>query len=109
MVIVGGFSKLFTYFINNYSEYNEVKTFADYSNSYGELYDKNGFEFIKKIDPDYYYTINSQRVRKQNFTHKKLVEEGFDPNKSEKEIMLERKIYRIYDCGKLMYIWRRKN
>lgn len=28
---------------------------------------------------------------------------GFDKNKTEHEIMLERKIYRIYDCGTKLY------
>lgn len=33
----------------------------------------------------------------------RLVAEGFDPTKSEHEIMLERKIYRIYDCGAMKF------
>ena len=28
-----------------------------------------------------------------------LIKEGYDPNKTEHEIMLERKIYRIYNSG----------
>ena len=32
-----------------------------------------------------------------------LIKQGFDRNKTEHEIMLERKIYRIYDCGCNVY------
>jgi hypothetical protein len=105
--VVGGFSKLLVYFERNYgSQYSEIKTFADRSWSNGDLYLKHGFELVRQTKPDYQYVVNGKRVRKQHFTHKKLIEEGFDPNKSEREIMLERKIYRIYDCGKLVYIWK---
>lgn len=38
-----------------------------------------------------------------NFQKRKLVIAGFDPSKTEHEIMLERKIYRIYACGSLKF------
>ena len=41
------------------------------------------------------------------FTKKKLVEAGFDANLTEHDIMLSRKIYRIYDCGNYRYVWNR--
>jgi len=44
---------------------------------------------------------------RMEFTKKRLVEAGFDPNMSEHEIMLSRKIYRIYDCGNWRYVWHR--
>jgi len=103
--VVGGFSRLLKYFEDNYGkEYTEIKTFADRSISNGKLYETHGFKMVRQTYPDYMYVVGDKRVRKQNFTHKKLVLEGFDPSKSEHEIMLERKIYRIYDCGKLVYI-----
>jgi hypothetical protein len=102
--VIGGFSKLLVYFERNYgNQYSEIKTFADRSWSNGDLYEKNGFELVRQIKPDYQYVVNGKRVRKQQFTHKKLIKEGFDSNKTEHEIMLERKIYRIYDCGKLLF------
>lgn len=38
-----------------------------------------------------------------NYKKSILIKEGFDPEKTEHEIMLERKIYRIYDSGQLKY------
>lgn len=32
-----------------------------------------------------------------------LIKQGFDSNKTEREIMFERKYYRIYDCGTKRY------
>jgi transcription elongation factor Elf1 len=105
--ITGGFSKLLKYFIEHHeTDVKEVKTFADYSLGNGDLYLKNGFTLVRQIKPDYYYIMNGKRIRKQNFTHKKLVEEGYDPNKTEREIMVERKISRIYDCGKLVFSYK---
>ena len=33
---------------------------------------------------------------------------GYDKDKSEKEIMQERKINRIYDCGTMVYVWKKE-
>jgi len=107
--VVGGSSKLFNYFIKNYN-FNKIKTFADRSYSNGDLYYKLGFEFDCEILPDYSYTINNNKIRshKFNFRKYKLVKQGFDSNKSEHEIMLERKIYRIYDAGKYRFIYQHR-
>jgi len=48
---------------------------------------------------------NKLRIHKFNFRKHRLIKDGFDPNKSEHEIMLERKIYRIYDAGKYRFIF----
>ena len=102
--IIGGASKLFNYFIKNY-KFNSIKTFADRSFSSGKIYETLGFNFDKEIKVDYSYIINNIKYHKFNFRKHKLVEQGFDINKSEKEIMRERKIYRIYDSGKLRYYY----
>ncbi|MFW6219888.1 MAG: hypothetical protein ACOC33_03530, partial [bacterium] len=58
-------------------------------------------------EPNYwYFKINdSTRSRHHRFKFRKsiLVEEGYDPNKTEKEIMNERGYLRIYDCGSIKY------
>ena len=50
--------------------------------------------------PDYYYVIGNNRENKSKYTKKKLIENSFDKNKTIHQIMMERGIYRIYDCGK---------
>jgi hypothetical protein len=62
-----------------------------------------GFKYIGKSEPNYYYIIDG--IRKHRFAFRKdvLIKEGFDSNKTEKEIMLERNIFRIYDSGHMKY------
>ena len=103
--IVGGASKLFKYFVNNYKPL-EITTFADRCWSNGNLYKELGFEFISKTSPNYYYVVDGVRKHRFNFRKDKLIKEGFDPNKTERDIMLERKIYRIYDSGNLKFIFK---
>ena len=102
--IIGGASKLFKYFIRNYNPI-EVVSYADRSWSKGNLYEKLGFQFLHKTDPNYYYVIKDKRFHRFNFRKDKLVKEGYDKNKTEHEIMLDKKIYRIYDSGSLKYIY----
>ena len=104
--VIGGASKLFKYFIDNYKP-EEIITYADRSWSQGNLYRKLGFDFIYETQPNYYYVVDGIRKNRFNFRKDILIKDGFDPNKTEREIMLERKIYRIYDSGQLKFIWKK--
>jgi len=95
---------LLNYFINKYSA-KEIVCYFDRSFSQINLYKKIGFDFVDKVKPDYQYIIDNIRHNKCNFRKNKLVTEGFDINKTEHEIMLERKVYRIYDSGFLKFIY----
>lgn len=106
ITIVGGTNKLFKYFIDNYNP-NEIITYDDKCFSDDNLYKQLGFTFIQDIKSEYYYVIRNKRYHKFNYRKEILVKEGFDPNKSEHDIMLERKIYRIYDAGQLKYKYER--
>ena len=88
--VIGGSSKLFKYFIDNYNPV-EVISYANRSWSQGELCKELGFTFVNKTPPNYYYVIDrikTQKIRKD---------------------MLERKIYKIYDSGNLKYKINLKN
>jgi hypothetical protein len=100
--VIGGASKLLKYFIKTY-EPNEIISYADRRWSNGGLYDTLGFTKIRVNKPNYWYVIGKERKHRFNFRKDKLVREGFDADKSEHQIMLERKIYRIYDCGTICY------
>ena len=100
--IIGGASKLFKHFIKNY-KFEEITTYADRSFSQGNLYKQLGFDFQGKTQSNYYYIVNKKRLYRFNFRKNILVKNGFDPSKSEHDIMIERKIYRIYDSGNLRF------
>lgn len=100
--IIDSENKLLNYFINNYNS-KEITIFVDRSFSNCELYINLGFKFEEKTKSDYYYIIDGIKNNKFNFRKNKLVEQGYDKNKTEHEIMLERKIFRIYYSGNLKY------
>jgi len=100
--VVGGANKLFKYFIKNY-ELKEITTYANRSWSNGNLYKQLGFEYQGKTKPNYYYIIDRIKHYRFNFRKDKLIKEGFDPSSTERQIMLDRKIYRIYDSGNLKF------
>jgi len=101
--VIGGASKLFTYFSKKYS-FREITTYADRSYSNGKLYGTIGFTFISKTQPNYYYVVDGVRKHRFGFRKDVLIKEGYDVNTTEHEIMLKRKIYRIYDSGSLKFI-----
>jgi len=103
--VIGGASKLFNYFQNNYHP-EKITTYADRSHSNGNLYEKLGFEFNSKTVANYYYTVKKKREYRFNYRKEFLVKQGYDKNMTEHEIMLSRNIYRIYDSGSLKYIWK---
>jgi hypothetical protein len=100
--VVGGASKLLNYFVENYKP-KEIISYADIRWSNGNLYSKMGFNLIGRSSPNYYYILNRRRTIRLKFKKHILVSEGYDKSLSESEIMLKRGIYRIFDCGNLVY------
>lgn len=102
--IIGGASKLFKHFINEVKP-NEIITYADKRWPVGNFYEKLGFINVYDNKPNYFYIFGQKRENRYKYRKCQLIKQGFDPNKSEHEIMLERGIYRIYDCGTMVYKW----
>lgn len=101
--VIGGASKLFKYFITNYKPLSII-SYANRDHSDGNLYKQLGFILDKKTKPNYYYIKNNFRYNRFNFRKDVLTKEGYNKNKTEKQIMLERGYYRIYDSGSYKYI-----
>jgi hypothetical protein len=104
--VIGLASKFLKHFIINYKP-SRIVTFADRRWTpvhEGCLYEKIGFTFISETHPNYWYTKN-YRTREHRFGYRKakLVEEGYDANKTESEIMKERGYDRVWDCGSFRY------
>lgn len=103
--VVGGASKLFKHFVKTYNP-NEVISYSDKRWAIGNLYEKLGFAHDHDSRPNYYYVIGCNRENRFKYRKDRLIAEGYDPNKTEHEIMLERKIFRIYDCGTKVWKWK---
>lgn len=102
---IGGASKLFKYFINNY-EVSNVISYADRSWSSGELYEKMNFTKSEtKIIPNYFYIIDGTRKNRFGYRKDILVSAGFDKNMTEVAIQHSRGYYRIFDLGSYKYEW----
>lgn len=101
-IVSGSASKLFNFFIKNYKP-TTIVTYSDIRIFSGGLYDKLGFKEIHKSKPNYWYVIENKRYHRFNYRKSNLIKQGFDPDKTEKQIMFERKYYRIYDCGNVRW------
>ena len=100
--VVGGASRLMNYFIKTHNP-KEIISYCDRRWSQGQLYEKLGFKLDHISKPNYFYIVNGKRENRFKYRKSELVKQGFDKNKTEHEIMLKRKIYRIYDCGTILY------
>lgn len=104
--VVGSASKLFKYFIKN-NNIDNIISYADISMFDGNLYKTLGFEYSNRSAINYWWVVKGIRKHRFNYNKKKLVKQGFDPLKTEVEIMKENGNYRIYGCGQDKWIWKR--
>ena len=96
--VIGGFTKLLKYFVKTYSP-TSILTFSDNRYFNGEIYKSNGFNLIGETKPNYFYIVKHKRENRYKYRKNILVEQGYDKNKSETQIMKDRGISKIYDCG----------
>lgn len=102
----GVFSKMFKR-AREAEGFTEVLSFADLRYSDGGVYEKNGFTEVARIPPDYRYVKGSSTFHKSSFT-KTQIAKKFDIDMSlltEGQAMRSLGFGRIYDCGKIKYVW----
>jgi len=106
-------SKMFKYFVRNESP-KSIISFADLRWADGGVYDKLGFINEETIPPSYFYVKADgpdkyrNRFNKSRFTRERISKKfGVDiTGKSEQQLMKELGFDRIYDCGKIRFVWR---
>lgn len=98
--VVGGFSKLLKHAINwiTLNNYSKIITYSDCRLSKGNVYENNGFVFVKHTGLDYFYTDTIDRYHRFKFRAKN--------DKTEKEIAEINNVYKIYGAGH--YLWELK-
>lgn len=101
--IIGGASKLFKYFISNFS--GSIISYADRRWSNGKLYNNLGFEQLISSAPAYYYVKDNVRYNRIKFQKHKLssILENFNSSFSEYQNMIINGYERVWDCGNLVY------
>ena len=101
-IVVGGASKLLKHFIGEVKPI-KIVTYVDKRRSVGNLFKRLGFVHTHDDKPNYFYVVGDSRENRFKYRKSELIKQGFDKNKSEHEIMLERGIPRIYDCGTMVF------
>lgn len=105
--IVGGLSKLFSYFIKKYDPIS-CTTYSDLRYGFGAGYLKLGFSFANYTPPNYKYYKNGKIFSRQVFQKKNLIEmNNYSDDKTEKQIMLENDFNILYDSGNSCYIYKK--
>lgn len=113
ITVVGGASKLFSFFIKN-NKPKKIISYCDLRHSTGELYAKLGFIKGKTSKPNYFYYKSGHGIKRHNrFSFRKSVLtkllSDFDASKTEKQNMKDHGFLRIYDCGSTKFEWSEKN
>lgn len=102
--VVGGFSKLLTYFIKEVNPIGII-TYADKRWSEGGVYEKNGFKKKEDTEVGYFWCKGQKRYNRVNFQKHKLKEmfENYSPDMTEEELCKLNGFTKIYDCGQLVF------
>lgn len=104
--VVGGASKLFKYFINNYNP-KSVLSYSDNRWGRGKVYENLGM-LKEKETIGFFYSDNNHRYNRTKFQKHKLVAGGHDPALSARTIMQHKKYDIIWDCGQSLWVWNNK-
>jgi hypothetical protein len=110
-IVVGGASKLFSYFIKKYNPKN-IMSYSDNRWNLGGVYEKIGMKLDHESAPCYWYKEpNGQITHRSHYQRHKM--EGifnrkFDPKMTELEIMTEMGYSRFFDQGMKIFVWEQK-
>ena len=88
---------------------NRVITITEYEwrfgekSTYGDVYEKNGFNLEKITSPNYTWSIHQNRYNRVNFM-KHIISTDDNKDLTESEIMHNRGYFKVYDSGNVKYI-----
>lgn len=102
--VVGGFSKL----MKHAAKEMKCKRIISYADCDWISYDSNGylnsgFKLIKETACNYWWSKDGIRENRMKFTKAKLIKMGYDPQKTENEIMKEIGYRKVYGSGNLLF------
>ena len=105
--VIGGFSKLLNYFELNYNP-TMIISYANRRWSVGNVYEKNGFEFVKESVPNFFYFKPNEyklysRIKFQKHNLYNILK-TYNPNKTAIENIIENGYRIIFDSGNKVYI-----
>ena len=96
--VIGGASKLFKYFVDNYMKDGEViVSYSDIAKTTGKIYNTLNFEFVNDADPNYIWwkSDDDYKTRYQcQMVNERIIMESND-------------YIKIYDCGNKVWVFRK--
>lgn len=108
--VVGGLSKIMSSFRKLTKIYTPITSYTDNDKFSGSSYAKAGFIQLNEVSPDYktisqseYWRHPKQFTKRSNLA--KILGSVFDKNKTEHQNCLNNNIYRVYDSGKIKWIY----
>lgn len=108
--VVGGFSKLFRYFIYNF-DVESVLSYVDFSKFNGNSYLKAGFKFDGITVPNYVWVKNGHLttvLSRYQTMKSSLIAKGWGTeSNTEDEMMIGHGFIKIYNCGNKKYTYRK--
>ena len=108
--VVGGLGKVTKYFSKLYKI--DITSFCDLARFDGKSYRLAGFEEVNIIPPDYKYVVGAERQHKFGWRKSSIKvkrPDVYDESLTEKQMMELAEIPRIWDCGKIKFIYKYKN
>ena len=109
LIVVGGASKLFKYFIDNYNP-DSIISYCNKSKFDGEVYENIGMRYIKDTHPSANWS-KGKKVISDNMLRARGFDQIFGTNygkgSSNEELMLESGFLRVYDCGNKVFEYRK--
>lgn len=107
--IPGAASKLFNHFIREHNP-SSIKSYCNRRLYQGSVYRQLGMKLKSISVPNYFYVASSERLSRHKFQKKKLIENyGCPKDMTEHDFCrYTLGLYRIYDCGNLVFYWNKK-
>lgn len=98
-------SRLFNAFVKKYNP-STVISYCDKRWGTGKVYNILGFKNIGETKPNYWYFKSQKRHHRFSFRKSKLLFfSNYSSNKTERQIMVEQRYDRIWDCGHSKWVW----
>ena len=107
--VQGGASKLLAAFVSQENP-TSIISYADRRWSTGKLYETLGFTFSHNSGPNYWYFLDGRSLESRMKYQKHKLAALFgdvDLSKTEWEIMQTHGYNRVWDCGNIVYVWRK--
>jgi hypothetical protein len=96
--------RLFKNFIKDHPNISIV-SYCDLAYNPCNVYEKMGFKYSHTSKPNYKWVKGDQWLSREACQKHKLVNEGYNKNMTEKEIMQSRGYVQVFDCGNKVYIY----